>query len=158
MSTATQPDLSPFEGLPVVEVGAEVPGLAGGLRDAVSIAPVESHQGEIVYLLVKATTLKVRHEPVNEKNPAGAQRRVHVYRSETVTFVDEAVAAEHIAAMEQRLRDRDLAKYAEKNELTIEQAILQQAHEDGEHDDKLDELCPKCEKERQAEQGEEPPA
>lgn len=146
-TSAPAVELTPFEGLPVLEVGAELPGLAGGLRDAVAVSPVEHRHGEEVYLLVKATTGKVRHEPIT-KNKRGPQRRVHVYDAETVTFVDEAVAASHIADMEHRIEQLRLVEFAEKKKITVDQALFWQAHEAGQHDDSDVGPCPLCEKER----------
>lgn len=141
-------NLSDFEGLPVTETGAELPGLAGGLRKAFAVEAREDHQGDDVFILIKGNTHKVRFEPVDKDSPDGNQRRVHVYAPETITFVSQRFAAEEIAKQEEAVaemeRQRKAERYADRNQLTIEAAIVALEHEDGDHADGIVQGCPLC--------------
>lgn len=130
--------LPDFEGRPVVGVGIEVPGMGGGLRDALTIDPVVFHYGDTVHLVVRARVGKLRFDPV--KDAGQAVRRVHVLD------VDEAaiVSADAVADM------------LEKQALAIEEARglqrlpfdeMSEQHEAGEHASGLVDGCPACDEE-----------
>lgn len=103
-------ELSPFEGNEVVAAKIEIPGAAGGLRDAMRTDPVELHQGDRVYVLLETDVAKVRFEPVDKENPAGPQARVHVLDVLVGTIVDEGLAGDAITAQRERILE---AKEAE---------------------------------------------
>ena len=51
--------LEPFEGLEVLEVGIEMPGAAGGLRDPMRIDPQEFSQGERVFIVHELSLIHI---------------------------------------------------------------------------------------------------
>lgn len=57
-------DLAEFEGLPVVQVGVEMPNAAGGLQEAMKFDPVEWHHGDEGYIVLRYTVNKVRFDPI----------------------------------------------------------------------------------------------
>lgn len=96
--------LADFEGLAVRQVGIEIPGVAGGLRDAVKIDPQEFHQGDEGYIALNWRCVKVRFEPVDKDEPDGDQRRVHVFEVQTAMIVDESIVGDQITAQRERIR------------------------------------------------------
>ena len=102
--------LTPFEGVPVVATGIEVPGLSGGLNDALRVDPIEKHKDEDVVLVVKGTVAKVRFDPV--KGHEDAWQRVHILKVAEVALIDEDVVAE--ALEDQRRRIDNARRRAEE--------------------------------------------
>lgn len=146
---AREVELTPFEGLPVRQVGIEVPGVAGGLRDAIKIEPQEFHQGDEGYLTLRWKVGKVRFEPIDKEDPGGDQRRVHVFNVLSAAIVDgEQPAA--TALDEQQRRIEAAAGIAR---LDFEGEAKKLEHEAGEHQD-LVEGCPGCDEEIEAERAE----
>lgn len=139
-------DLTDFEGLPVRQVGIEVPGVAGGLRDAIKIDPQEFHQGDEGYLTLRWKVGKVRFEPIDKEDPAGDQRRVHVFNVLSAAIVDgEQPAA--TALEDQKRRIEEAAGIAR---LDFEGEAKKLEHEDGKHQELVD-GCPLCDEEVEAE-------
>lgn len=97
-------ELNEFEGLPVTEVGVEMPGASGGLRDAVKFDPVEWHQGDEHFIVLKGTVSKIRHEPVDKDKPDGEQRRVHVLQVEEAFPIAAEDVADYVAAQSARIK------------------------------------------------------
>ena len=95
--------LDDFEGKAVRQVGIEMPGAAGGLRDAMKVAPEQFLQGEEVWIAINARVAKVRHEPIDSKELDGDQRRVHVLNVEGATFVDAQIVQAEISEMQERI-------------------------------------------------------
>lgn len=136
--------LSPFEGKQVLQVGIEIPGAAGGLRDAVKIEPQEFTHGERVFVAMECIVVKVRHEPIDKEEPDGAQRRVHVFGVEGATIVEESVVGSHIADQVERIRRaKEEASGILRLRTTDE---LDREHTRGEHTD-LVPGCPECDAE-----------
>ena len=97
--------LTPFEGRDVVGARVEIPGAAGGLREAMKVQPVEFRQGRKVYVLIECTVGPVKFDPVMVKGEdMGQDLRVHVLRAGTAAFVDEDFAREHIDGMNEKIR------------------------------------------------------
>jgi hypothetical protein len=79
--------LADFEGLPVTAAAVEIPNAGGGLRDALKVDPVELHSGETVHVVLRCEVGKVRFDPIERDEPAGAPRRVHVLTTITAAIV-----------------------------------------------------------------------
>lgn len=126
--------LADFEGKAVRQVGIELPGAAGGLREAMKVAPESFLQGEEVWIAIKARVAKVRHEPIDGKELDGDQRRVHVLAIEGSAFVDAEVVETHIAAMSERItRAREREQGIGRLPTDDEAAELAKEHERGDH-------------------------
>ena len=143
--------LSPFEGLDVIEAGVEIPGAAGGLREAMAVDPQEMHKGERVHVVLECEVTKVRFDPVAKDYPSGDQRRVHILAVEGATIV-EGDAAELVQERLDAQRERiQLAKEAEQGIQRIDLDSLddlEAEHDAGKHADGLVDECPSCEEER----------
>lgn len=140
--------LDPFEGQPVLSVGIEIPGAAGGLREALKIDPVQLRHGEKAYVLLETTTDKIRFDP--EKDEDG-WKRVHVLAVDQGMLVDADLVAEHLAQQRERIAAMHAAAALEKRreagEFTLDEAVLDEAHEKGEHAADLVAGCPQCDHE-----------
>lgn len=123
--------LSDFEGLLVTEAGVEIPGAAGGLREAMKVDPIEFHQGESGVLALSWECVKVRFEPVAKAEPDGAQRRVHIFRVTGAAFTDADQALSDIASQAERIA---LAKEAAAGvtRLEFDEGLID-AHDAGDH-------------------------
>lgn len=95
--------LADFEGLPVTAAAVEIPSAGGGLRDALRVDPVELHKGETVFIVLRCEVGKVRFDPIEADEPAGAQRRVHVLSTNAATIVDGDTVADALAAQAERI-------------------------------------------------------
>lgn len=147
--------LDPFEGQPVLSVGIEIPGAAGGLRESLKIDPVQLHHGDKVYVLLETTANKIRFDP--EKDEDG-WKRVHVLDVDAGMIVDADLVAEHMATQKARIAEAHAQAALEKRradgEFTLEEAALDEAHEKGEHASGLIAGCPQCDAEVAAEAAE----
>lgn len=148
----TAQPLSDFEGLPVRQAGVEMPGAAGGLRDAMKVAPQEFHKGEKVWIAIEGTISKIRFDPVEKDNPAGDQKRIHVIDVEGATFVDAEIVGEQIARMNERIQrqkeqDQGIARLPTDDEVEA----LAEEHAEGAHASGLVAGCPECDNEAAAE-------
>ena len=93
--------LSPFEGTPVIATSIEVPGLSGGLNDALRVDPVEMHMEDEGVLIIKGAVKKIRFDPVKDSE---CVERVHIWRVVEATVVDESVVADILEAQRQRIQ------------------------------------------------------
>lgn len=96
-------ELEPFEGLPVVSAGIEIPGAAGGLRDAMKVEPRAWHQGDRCYVLLECDVAKVRHDPIEQGEYNGPQRRVHILNALGGTIMEPDLAKPAIDAQHERI-------------------------------------------------------
>lgn len=96
-------NLSNFENLEVVASAIEIPGAAGGLRDAMAVEPQEFKHGERVMVVLECFVGKVRIEPILASDPHGKQRRVHIFNAETATIIDSAAVDTAIEAQKERI-------------------------------------------------------
>lgn len=165
-------DLSSFEGLPVRQVGIEIPGAAGGLREAMKIDPAEFHHGDRVYVVLACDVQKVRFDPIDRVEPDGDQRRVHVFGVDTATIVEEELVRAHLDAQRERIdkanaqaRLVDTAGEVDPDAVVDveivddeddEAAVLTIHHAQGLHTD-LVAGCPDCDAEVDAEAAETKP-
>lgn len=155
MTEAMSP-LDPFEGQPVLSVGIEIPGAAGGLRESLKIDPVQLHHGDKVYVLLETTANKIRFDP--EKDEEG-WKRVHVLDVDAGMIVDADLVAEHMATQKARIAEAHATAALEKRradgEFTLEENALDEAHEQGGHASGLIAGCPRCDAEAAAEAAEQ---
>lgn len=140
-------DLSPFEGLPVRRSAIEIPGAAGGLRDAMKIDPQEFHKGERVFVVLECEVAKIRFDPIDKAEPAGDQARVHVFNVEAATIVDESLVKQQLDEQRERI---EAAKRHASGAVNLDDHVdqLVAEHEAGEHAPDLVDGCPTCEEEK----------
>lgn len=139
--------LEDFAGLPVVEAGIEIPGAAGGLRDAMKIAPQEFNHGQRVAVVLDCIVQKVRFEPIDKDYPDGPQRRAHVFAVDAATMIDRDLVRQQLADQAERIR---LAKEAEAGVSRLpfdDEGEYGLAHARGEHASGLVDGCPVCQSE-----------
>lgn len=150
--------LAPFEGKDVLQVGIELPGAAGGLRESLRVDPQEFHQGDKVYVVHETTCAKVRFEPIDKADPSGPQRRVHVLGVTTATIVDADLVAQQLDAQRRRIEDAKGLQRLPGSEAEVRAFQLAQAHAAGEHAAELVDGCEVCQAEKDAAAAEAPPA
>lgn len=97
-------ELSEFEGLPVEEVGVEMPNAAGGLQDAMKFDPVEWHQGDEHYIVLKCEVKKIRFEPIEKDDFDGPQKRVHVLHVSEAAPIDAGSVKKQLSAYQERIQ------------------------------------------------------
>jgi hypothetical protein len=144
------PILSDFEGLPVVEAGIEIPGAAGGLREAMRIDPQTFHKGEQTFVVLECKVGKVRFDPIDTDYLDGPQRRVHVFTVTNATMVDGDLVRVQLSDQAERIR---LAKEAEAGVQRLpmdDEGEYGLAHARGEHASGLVDGCPVCQSELDA--------
>lgn len=142
-------DLGEHEGDRVLSVGIEIPGAAGGLREALAIDPVVKHRGEEVLVLIRTRVGKLRYDPVKDTDGV---RRVHVLDVQSATLVEGAVYEEALDLMaEQVVAAREKAAGIVQLPWDGDEEALTVEHEDGQHADGLREGCPLCGDETEAE-------
>lgn len=160
--------LTPFEGDEVIAAGIEIPGAAGGLREAMQVEPIEIHKGDEVYVVLRCSLSKVRHDPIKDTK---AWRRVHILETVEAAIVDPAVVKDYLATQTARIK---AAKDALEGKQRLvghdgddsqvnpaaapppadgwsddELAVMERQHSAGAHDE-LRDGCPQCEAEKQA--------
>lgn len=143
------PPLADFEGLPVVEAGIEIPGAAGGLREAMKIAPATFHKGEETFVVLACRVGKVRFDPIDADYLDGPQRRVHVFVVTNATMVNGDIVRAQLNDQAERIRlAKEAAAGVTRLPYTDDEFVHAQAHAAGEHADGLVAACPVCETER----------
>ncbi len=143
--------LSDFEGLPVVEAGIEIPGAAGGLREAMKIDPSTFHKGEQVFVVLECRVGKVRIDPIDMDYLDGPQRRVHVFVVTNATMVDGNLVREQLTDQAEKIRlAREAAQGVTRLPYTDDEFVHAQAHAAGEHASGLVDPCPVCQTEKAA--------
>jgi len=95
--------LNDFEGLSVAAAGVEMPGAAGGLREAMKVDPVELHHGEEGYVVLHFTVGKVRHDPI-VKGQTEPLRRVHILNVDEAAFIGAEYVEEHMQAQRAKIQ------------------------------------------------------
>ena len=97
-------ELSEFEGLPVEEVGVEMPNAAGGLQEAMQFDPVEWHKGDEHFIVLRCRVKKIRFDPIEKEDFDGPQRRVHILHVETAAPIEAAHVQKQLAAYQERIQ------------------------------------------------------
>lgn len=149
--------LEPFEGVDVLAAGIEIPGAAGGLRDAMKIEPQQFHAGDRLYVVLECDVAKIRFDPIQSDGELLAWRRVHVLAAQAATFVDGAMVKEAIESQKRKIQlAAEAAAGIGRLEFDgAEEAI--QAHTDGLHSAGLVPGCPRCDEEAAAATDEDSP-
>lgn len=99
-AVAVRHNLTPFEGNEVWSAAIEIPGAAGGLREAMQFDPVELHYGQEVFVVLRCKVGKVRHQPI--KNTA-AMQRVHILTTDEATLIEGKAVTDALSAQAQRI-------------------------------------------------------
>ena len=145
------PPLENFEGLPVVEAGIEIPGAAGGLREAMKIDPATFHKGEQVFVVLECRVGKVRFDPIDTDYLDGPQRRVHVFVVTGATMVDGDLVRTQLTDQAEKIRlAREAAQGVTRLPYTDDEFQLVLSHADGGHASGLVDNCPVCQTEAAA--------
>jgi len=151
--TAPASALGEFEGLPVLAVGIELPGAAGGLRDPLRVDPLILHGGEQAFATFELVTNKVRFDPVKVDDALIGWARVHVMGVENATFVAEDLVRDQLDEMSRRVAERkeaeEAAKRRETGNVSLDDAIHEKDHAAGRHTE-LVAGCPECDAEQTA--------
>lgn len=152
--TTDSSKLTKFEGHAVRQVGIEIPGAAGGLREALKIDPQEFRQGTTVYVVLECPVVKVRHEPIDGTDPGGDQRRVHIFGTSGAAIVDRELVEEALAEQKRRIESAKMAETGE-GPLPFDGGAQHQAdHGAGLHAAGLVPGCPPCDDEARAAEAE----
>lgn len=147
--------LSDFEGLAVRQVGIEIPGAAGGLRDPLRVDPREFHHGEVTQVVLELRNAKTRFEPIDKDDPGGDQRRVHVFEVLSAAFIDRDLVSATLDEQKRRIESAQEAA-AGIGHLPFDDEAAK-AHADGLHATGLVPGCSACDAELQAMADEESP-
>lgn len=127
-------NLTDFEGLAVRQAGIEIPGAAGGLREAMKIDPQEFAKGEVVHVVLECVVNKIRHDSIDKDDPTGDQRRVHIFNVENAAIIDGELVAERIAEQRDRIeRAKEQAAGVARLPTKDELLRLEVEHEAGVH-------------------------
>lgn len=125
-TTPKRPSLGEFEGLPVVGVMLELRNAAGGLNEALSVAPVVHHLGDEFDVTCRVKLVKVRHQSRDGKDePDGPQMRVEIADVIRAVLVDQSLVQGEF--------DRQAKALAEAKEIAGQQS-LDDAAGDGEQE------------------------
>lgn len=98
------PDLSEFEGSPVVAVGVEMPRAAGGLQEAMKFQPVEWHKGDEQFVVLRGTVGKIRFDLMDKEEPDGDQMRVHVLDVHEAFPISAEYVADYVTQKREQVR------------------------------------------------------
>lgn len=104
-AAAVEPEkfaLSSFEGKDVLSTTVAIRRAGDGLSKALGVDPVELHHGETVYVVLKTTVEKIRHDPVTDTD--GLQR-VHMLVTEAATIVAASLVEAHIEEQKVRIEE-----------------------------------------------------
>lgn len=148
---ADKSHLEPFEGEDVLAAGIEIPGAAGGLRDAMKIEPRQFHAGDRIYVVLECDVAKIRFEPILSGDDRVGWRRVHILSADSATFMDGAAVGAAKEAIDAQKRKIEMASEAANGigRIPYDDELLQ-AHHDGLHASGLVPGCVECEKEKDA--------
>jgi hypothetical protein len=142
--------LTPFGVKDVIRAGIEIPGAAGGLREAMKFEPVELDHDQEVYVVLHCRVNKVRFDEIKDTD---ALARVHVLQvvDGGGALIEPSLVKEHLDAQNERIRiAREEAKGIKRLDLgdegdeadAAETLVLQ--HRQGVHDGEARDGCPMC--------------
>jgi hypothetical protein len=103
MAVQTPTRLHPFEGRDVVNAGIEIPSVAGGLREALKVEPIEMGHDEETYVILRLRVRKVRFDKVPDTD---VLTRTHVMDCLGSAFVSGPLAesmAQELDAQQARI-------------------------------------------------------
>lgn len=145
--------LGEFEGRRLIGTGIEIPGAAGGLREALAIDPQIMQGDEVVTVLLECKVGKIRHDPVyDDINDVHLWRRVHVLNTTAAMIVPREFVQGYLDEQATKVAE---ARGVPKLDFSGDDddpatALLVEEHEGGFHGDGLIEACPLCQEERDA--------
>lgn len=153
--------LTPFDGRDVLRTTIAVANAGDGLSEALRIDPREFHHGEIVHVVLECVVDQVRFVPLDTKDAAGPLVRTHRLKAGTATIVDADLVAEQVNRQKIRIeKAREEAAGVTRikglepdgwDDDEIEALVAE--HLDGHHGT-LQDGCPECEAEKDAEAAE----
>lgn len=147
--------LTSFEGRDVIAAKIEIPGAAGGLRDAMDFDPIELTHGERCTIVMDVECVKVRFDEAKEGDMLV---RVHVLKPVEggSSFIDRSVVAAHLDAQAEKVRlaREEAAGISRLTFETPEEEAMRMHHSNGLHRDGVVEGCPICGLESDLEEGE----
>lgn len=141
--------LTEFEGTDVIAAGIEISNSAGGLNDAMKVAPVEYHKGQKLRVLLDVEVTKIRFESIKDSD---CLRRVHVASATAAMVVADDFGQKEMAANADRIQKmkEDAAGIVR---LPMGEA-MEEAHDAGDHAEERADGCPRCQDEIDAEERE----
>lgn len=147
-----------FEGKTIIGIGTEIPGIAGGLRDAMRFSPVAFGEGEPFTLVLTGVCQKIRFDPDDKKDPGGDQLRVQILDAQEGLFIDQSIVKDVLAAHRKLIEAGKIAEEEAKGisrlSFSDDEATMGEAHARGEHSEFLEDGCPVCALEEAAMQAE----
>lgn len=105
-----------FEGLDVIGARLEIRNIAGGLRDAMDVEPVELHIGDEFVFSGRAVVRGIRVEPREKDDLTGPQFRVAISDATQIVIVDESLVQSEFAKQAEKLAEREQIKGQQKAE------------------------------------------
>lgn len=116
MARAKKSEVLPsYEGREVVHASMKITRAGDGLSEALQLAPVALHHGDLVHVVLKGRVIDVQH-PLLKSTDSDEDRlvRKHIVATEEITIVDENdvqgalnKAAEHLAALRDEAAGRE---------------------------------------------------
>lgn len=153
--------LGDFEGDDVLRIGIEIPGAAGGLREAMKFAPVVLHRGDEVIVALRCRVDKVRFDPI--KDVEGAVARIQILDTSEAIFVDEDMLKAAFDAQREKIEAAKVAAEEAKGIQRLDMSgdsggggnsdeeeeafVLARNHAAGTHAEDPMPGCPVCEQE-----------
>jgi hypothetical protein len=131
--------LTGFGGHDVIESKVEIPGAAGGLREAMKFAPIELDPDAEVTVVIRCRVKAVKFVKVRDTELLA---RVHVLEpiSEGGAFIDDSLVSQIIARTQRETQKaRDAAAGIQALDLGDEAGILADEDEEGEDEEGEDE-------------------
>lgn len=144
--------LTPFEGRPVISVGLESPGAAGGLRDALTVDPVEFSHDQLVAVILIGPVAKIRFEEVKDTD---GLRRVHVMQVDEAAIIDPAAVEGLLADQREKVQAAIIEAERQQGIHRLPtgdgdgdeddpEVVAGRIHNSGGHTDGLRDDCPLC--------------
>jgi len=94
--------LTPFDGREVTECALRITNAGDGLSESLDAGPVELHQGDVVFLVLRGTVAKIGFEPVKDTDEL---RRLHTVKATFGTIVDEGAVRKILDATRKAIED-----------------------------------------------------
>lgn len=145
--------LPQFENRDVVRTSIAVTNAGDGLSEAVGIEPQVFHLGDVVHVVLECEVTRVNHRPIRDTE---VLERVHTLKAGTATIVEPDAVADMLR--EQKEKNEAARRLADgTSQLPVDEHNLRGDHALGLHADSeqgLQENCPLCQDEKDAEASE----
>lgn len=96
--------LTPFEGKDVHSATIAIRNAGDGLSSAMSVTPVELHQGATVHVVLECEVEKLRFDPLKD---ADGLIRVHMLKAGRATLIDAEAVTELLDAQQRRIDEAE---------------------------------------------------